>query len=125
LHFGELNLHDTYYQLSIATANMRHCAIFIIILESLTMLSMPLRKQGGAAVITIPPSVLKSMHLSVGMQIDMDLRDGALVLQPSSPKRKRYTIAQLLEGATPKLAKALVDDTAWAREGSPVGRELA
>lgn len=89
------------------------------------MLSMPLRKQGGAAVITIPPSVLKSMHLSVGMQLNMDLRDGTLVLQPSAPKRKRYTMVQLLEGATPKLAKALIDDTAWAREGDAVGRELA
>jgi antitoxin ChpS len=89
------------------------------------MLSMPLRKQGGAAVITIPPSVLKSLHLNVGAQLDMTVRDGALVLQPSATRRKRYTVAQLLEGATPKLTKALMDDTAWAREGEAVGRELA
>lgn len=89
------------------------------------MLSMPLRKQGGAAIITIPPSVLKSMQLRVGMQLDMDLRDGTLVMKPSLPKRKHYTVVQLLEGATPKLSKALMDDTAWAREGLPQGRELA
>jgi antitoxin ChpS len=88
------------------------------------MLSMPLRKQGGAAVLTIPPSVLKSLHLSVGTQLEMDVRDGTLVLQPINPKRKRYSIAQLLEGASPKLAKALLEDTAWAREGEPHGREL-
>jgi antitoxin ChpS len=89
------------------------------------MLSMPLRKQGGAAVITIPPSVLKSMQLSVGMELEMDIREGALMLVPVAPKRKRYSMAQLLEGATPKLTKALMDDTAWAREGLPQGRELA
>jgi antitoxin ChpS len=89
------------------------------------MLSMPLRKQGGAAVLTIPPSVLKSLHLSVGTQLEMNVRDGALVLQPVNPKRKRYSIAQLLEGASPKLVNALVEDTAWAREGDTVGRELA
>jgi antitoxin ChpS len=89
------------------------------------MLSMPLRKQGGAAVLTIPPSVLKSLHLSVGTQLEMDVRDGTLVLQAAAPKRKRYTLDQLLEGASPKLAKALLDDTAWAREGEPQGRELA
>jgi antitoxin ChpS len=89
------------------------------------MLSMPLRKQGGAAVLTIPPSVLKSLHLSVGTQLEMDVRDGTLVLQPVNPKRKRYSIAQLLEGASPKLVKALLEDTAWAREGEPQGRELA
>ena len=90
------------------------------------MLSMPLRKQGGAAIVTIPPSVLKSLDLKIGNELQMDVRDGALVMIPAKPsKRKRYTLAQLLEGATPKVVKALNDDTAWSREGDAVGRELA
>ena len=90
------------------------------------MLSMPLRKQGGAAIVTIPPSVLKSLDLKIGTELQMDVRDGALVMVPAKPaKRKRYTLAQLLEGATPKTAKALNNDTAWSREGDAVGRELA
>ena len=90
------------------------------------MLSMPLRKQGGAAIVTIPPSVLKSLDLKIGTELRMDVRDGALVMVPAIPsKRKRYTLAQLLEGATPKVVKALNDDTAWSREGDAVGRELA
>ncbi len=90
------------------------------------MLSMPLRKQGGAAIVTIPPSVLKSLDLKIGAELQMDVRDGALVMVPVAPaKRKRYTLAQLLEGATPKAVKALNDDTAWSREGDAVGRELA
>ena len=90
------------------------------------MLSMPLRKQGGAAIVTIPPSVLKSLDLKIGTELRMDVRDGALVMVPAIPsKRKRYTLAQLLEGATPKVVKALNDDTAWSRDGDAVGRELA
>ena len=90
------------------------------------MLSMPLRKQGGAAIVTIPPSVLKSLDLKIGTELRMDVRDGALVMVPAAPsKRKRYTLAQLLEGATPKVVKALNDDTAWSRDGDAVGRELA
>ncbi len=90
------------------------------------MLSMPLRKQGGAAIVTIPPSVLKSLDLKIGTELQMDVRDGALVMVPAKPtKRSRYTLAQLLEGATPKAVKALNDDTAWAREGLRQGRELA
>ena len=90
------------------------------------MLSMLLRKQGGAAIVTIPPSVLKSLNLKVGSELQMDVRDGALVLVPvQAPKRKRYTLAQLLVGATPGTIKALNSETAWAREGEAVGRELA
>jgi antitoxin ChpS len=90
------------------------------------MLSMPLRKQGGAAVVTIPPSVLKSLHLTVGTQLQMEVQGASLVLVPVLPTaRKRYTLAQLLDGATPKAVKALHDDTAWAREGAAVGCELA
>ena len=89
------------------------------------MLSMPLRKQGGAAIVTIPPSVLKTLGLKVGAELRMDVQDGTLVISPVQPtKRKRYTMAQLLEGATPKTIHALNAETAWAREGSAVGREL-
>lgn len=90
------------------------------------MLSMPLRKQGGAAVLTIPPSVLKSLGVQVGAQLQMDVQDGTLHVVPlQAAPRKRYSLAQLLEGATPKLVKALNADTADARSGAPVGRELA
>ena len=90
------------------------------------MLSMPLRKQGGAAIVTIPPSVLKSLDLKIGGDLQMEVRDGVLVMVPVKPtRRKRYTLAQLLEGATPRAVKALNAETAWSREGDAVGRELA
>ena len=92
------------------------------------MLSMHLRRQGGAAVVTIPPSVLKSLDLKVGAVLQMDMIDGALVMVPvqvHKRKRKRYTLEQLLVGATTATIKALNNDTAWLREGDAVERELA
>ncbi len=90
------------------------------------MLTMPLRKQGGAAVVTIPPSLLSQLDLKVGSELQMEVREGVLLLVPSKrPKRVRYSLAQLLEGATPATVKALNLETAWAREGESQGRELA
>ena len=71
-------------------------------------------------------SRLKSLDLKIGTELQIDVREGALVMVPAAPsKRKHYTLAQLLEGATPKAVKALNDATACSREGDAVGRELA
>ncbi len=38
---------------------------------------------------------------------------------------KRYTLSELLKGTTPKNMRQLLKATQWAREGKPIGRELA
>ncbi|MHC8311484.1 type II toxin-antitoxin system antitoxin MazE [Pseudomonas sp. GT1P32] len=82
-----------------------------------------IRRQGGAAVITLPPTLLKLLHLEVGAQLELDVVDGELIARPvRQPLRKRYSLAELLEGSE-EVAK-LNAQTAFAREGDPVGREL-
>lgn len=82
-----------------------------------------IRRQGGAAVITLPPTLLKLLHLEVGAQLELNVVDGELIARPVSPAfRKRYSLAELLEGAD-EMAE-LNKVTASAREGGPVGREL-
>jgi antitoxin ChpS len=82
-----------------------------------------IRRQGGAAVMTIPPTLLKLLHLEVGSQLELNVVDGELIARPVvQPARKRYTLAQLLEGSD--AIAELNAETAWAREGDPVGREL-
>lgn len=82
-----------------------------------------IRRQGGAAVMTIPPTLLKLLHLEVGAQLELNVVDGELIARPVvQPVRKRYTLAQLLEGSD-EIAE-LNAETAWAREGDSVGREL-
>ncbi|MFW9079241.1 AbrB/MazE/SpoVT family DNA-binding domain-containing protein [Pseudomonas sp. P2757] len=82
-----------------------------------------IRRQGGAAVITIPPTLLKLLHLEVGAQVELNVVDGELVARPVAPlARKRYSLSELLEGA--ESLQELNAQTAEAREGDPVGREL-
>lgn len=82
-----------------------------------------IRRQGGAAVMTIPPTLLKLLHLEVGAQLELNVVDGELIARPVvQPVRKRYTLAELLEGA--EAIAELNAATAGAREGDPVGREL-
>ncbi|QXI28999.1 AbrB/MazE/SpoVT family DNA-binding domain-containing protein [Pseudomonas vanderleydeniana] len=82
-----------------------------------------IRRQGGAAVMTIPPTLLKLLHLDVGAQLELKVVDGELIAKPMiRPARKRYSLTELLQGA-----EAIVElnaETAWAREGDPVGREI-
>lgn len=82
-----------------------------------------IRRQGGAAVMTIPPTLLKLLDLDVGAQLELKVVDGELIAKPMiHPARKRYSLTELLQGA-----EAVVEmnaETAWAREGDPVGREI-
>jgi antitoxin ChpS len=84
-----------------------------------------IRKQGGAAIMTIPSAALKALRLDVGSTVEVDVRGGALVARPATkPARKRYSLRQLLKGATPAAMRKLNAETEWARDGDPVGREI-
>ena len=82
-----------------------------------------IRKQGGAAVMTIPPALLKLMDLDVGSQVTLSVEHGKLVAQPAAPARKRYSMAELLKGAAGM--KRLNAKVAWAQDGDPVGHEIS
>ncbi len=80
-----------------------------------------IRRQGGAAVVTIPPAVLKMMQAEVGDQLSLVVHDGELVARPLKAK-KRYKLSELLEGK--EAVAALNADVAWAMDGDPVGHEI-
>jgi len=89
------------------------------------MINVNVRKQGGAAIITIPSDVLKLLGIKVGSALELNVDNGKLIARPTQIKnRKRYTLAELLQGVTPAKMKKLNDETKWAREGDSVGREL-
>lgn len=81
-----------------------------------------IRRQGGAAVVTIPPALLKLMDVEVGSQLSLSVADGELIARPVRGARKRYSLGELLEGAD--AMAELNAQTEWAREGESVGREL-
>lgn len=89
------------------------------------MITVTVRKQGGAAVMTIPADVLKMLDLDIGSVLELEIADKAFTARPIQPSdRRRYTLAELLRGVTPETMAVIEADTAWAREGDAVGREL-
>ncbi len=82
-----------------------------------------IRRQGGAAVVTIPPALLKLMDVDIGAQLSLSVADGGLVARPVKNLKRRYRLSELLEGA--EAVAELNAETEWAREGDPVGRELS
>ncbi len=86
-------------------------------------LTSKIRKQGGAAVVTIPPALLKLLGLDVGAQLTLSVEGRQLVARPAAPARKRYTMAELLKGAAGM--KRLTTQAAWAQDGDPLGNEIA
>ncbi len=85
------------------------------------MITVNVRKQGGASIITIPSEVLKRLNIRVGSTLELSVTKEGFVAHPTN--RKRYTLNELLRGATPENLKALNKATEWAREGKPIGRE--
>ena len=89
------------------------------------MAEVSIRRQGGAAIMTIPAEILKELSVGVGSRLEVVAQDGAFVVRPKvKVERRRYTLRELLRGVTPESARQLNEDTAWGREGDPVGREL-
>jgi len=86
------------------------------------MITVNVRQQGGAAIITIPSNVLKMLDIKVGSSLELSVTKEGFTAHPKT--HKRYTLKELLKGATPKNLKALNEETKWAREGDSVGREL-
>lgn len=89
------------------------------------MITVQVRKQGGAAIITIPSDVLKMLDIEIGEKLELDvMKEGFLVKHIKSIPRGRYTITELLHGISKEDIKKLNKETKWAREGKSVGREI-
>lgn len=89
------------------------------------MITVHIRKQGGAAIITIPADVLKILNVDVGAKLELDVDSSGFTARPAhKTARKRYSLKELLHGTTQENMKALNKKTRWAREGKSVGREL-
>ena len=90
------------------------------------MMTVNVRRQGGAAVITIPADVLKVIDAEVGSTLQLVVADGAFTARPlKASGGKRFTLKDLLQGTTSARLAKLNAETAWARQsGAAVGREI-
>nr|WP_316652887.1 AbrB/MazE/SpoVT family DNA-binding domain-containing protein [uncultured Gellertiella sp.] len=80
-----------------------------------------IRRQGGAAVFSIPPELMKILGVDVGTELALTVDNGALVATPLK-SRKMFTLAELLEGSDEMIA--LSRQAAGFDGGVPVGNEI-
>lgn len=80
-----------------------------------------IRRQGGATVFSIPPALLKMMGVEVGAELALNVDNGSLVATPVKSK-KRYTLAELLEGSD-EMAELNKEASGW-NASPPVGNEV-
>lgn len=76
--------------------------------------------QDKATIISIPPELLKMLGVEVGATLTLLVDNGSLVATPQ-PRKRRYTIDELLEGADELLS--LNRQAAGWESGATVGHE--
>lgn len=84
-----------------------------------------LRHQGGATVLSIPTHFLAELGIEAGAEVEVSLVDGKLVAEPKVQPvllRRRYTLAELLEGA--EHLPELYAGTEGALDGPALGQEM-
>lgn len=90
------------------------------------MISVKARQQGGAVIMTIPADLVKLLGIKAGDSLQVDVVPGGFIARPANAATaRRYTLSELMQGLDKKMMKSLNAETAWAREGASVGRELA
>lgn len=92
------------------------------------MVEVTIRRQGRAAVITIPSDLVKLLDLPIGTKLGLDVVDGMFTARPirtnTGSKRRHYTLDELLEGVSEEGLMGIYADTAWLGEGASMGQEL-
>jgi antitoxin MazE len=77
-------------------------------------MNLQVGKWGDSLAVRIPGLYAKDLDLKEGMELDVSLVEGALLLRP---RRQRYTLEGLVAGITPENVHG---ETGW---GEAAGRE--
>lgn len=81
---------------------------------------IPIRKSGGANIISLPKTILKSLNLHEGSTVDLTLEDNKIVLTPAP---KIMTLDHLLDGSPKEKLQFTEEDCEWINE-KPKGKEI-
>jgi len=79
-------------------------------------MSVTLHELGNRVGLRLPKPLLEQLGLKAGSEVDVKVEGNCLVIEPAH--RRRYTMAELLEGFTPDNRPGEAD---W---GKPVGGEV-
>ncbi|AFY50992.1 growth regulator [Nostoc sp. PCC 7524] len=73
-------------------------------------------KWGNSLAIRIPQNLAKEIHLTEGVEVELAVIDGSLVIKPKT--RKRYSLDELIDAITPENVHGEIDS------GIAVGNEV-
>jgi antitoxin MazE len=62
------------------------------------------RKWGNSLAVRIPKTIAKAINAADGNRVELEVKDGTLVLRPiaKSRRKRRYSLDELLTGMTRK-----------------------
>jgi antitoxin ChpS len=83
------------------------------------MTTIVIRQSGGAAIVSLPKAVLKTMGLNVGSNLDLSIGKEGILLKPI---KDELTLESLLEGSPKEKLILSEEDKAWLND-SAVGKE--
>lgn len=84
------------------------------------MATVTLRTLGGSVVMAVPKQILGMMHLDAGSQVEVNVENGKLVVEPKA--QPRYSLAELLARCNDENMALTEEDRDWLA-AQPVGNE--
>ena len=85
------------------------------------MATVALRALGGSVVMSVPRQILSMLHLGVGSQVEVNVEDGRLIVEPKI--KPKYILSELLAKCTEENMAITLEDKNWL-DSKPVGKEL-
>ena len=85
------------------------------------MATVALRALGGSVVMSVPRQILSMLHLGVGSQVEVNVEDGRLIVEPKI--KPKYILSELLAKCTEENMTITLEDKNWL-DSKPVGKEL-
>lgn len=88
------------------------------------MMLTTLRQQGGAAILTVPMSILQQIGWQIGNKIQLEMQGDSVLLTPEKRKpRGRKNLTELLNGIdSEEIAQLNAEVVAFQSE--PTGKEV-
>ena len=83
------------------------------------MTSVSIRQSGGANIISIPKSIVSSLGLGVGDELELSILDNKIILTPVH----RTSLEELLAGSPVECFQMTEEDEEWIN-ATPAGGEI-
>jgi len=84
------------------------------------MPSVSIRQSGGANIVSIPKTIVQTLGLDVGSELELSIQENTIVL---TPIKQELTLEALLAESPASAFTITEEDRTWI-DAKPVGREV-